>query len=152
MSKSKIFLITIGVITAISIAAGLKISAESESFSPKTVDGFDYPVGTPISQGGAGYVSALNDGDGYYDAQDFTVNGHCGEDWNGEGGGNTDYGDPVFSIADGVVTAAGDYGSSWGNIITIEHYIQGATDPNYEIIESQYAHLICRSIKGSDFC
>lgn len=43
--------------------------------------GFDYPVGE------AGYVTEANDGDGWYNAQDFGVNNHLGEDWNGEGGG-----------------------------------------------------------------
>ena len=113
-------------------------------------DGFDYPVGTPISQGGTGYVSAQKDGDGYYDAQDFLENGHCGEDWNGEGGGNTDYGDPVYAVASGVVTAAGDYGPSWGNIITIEHQMKGATAPEYEIVESQYAHLSVMNVSKGE--
>jgi len=118
--------------------------------APNVVDGFDYPVGMPTSQGGKGYVSAANDGDGYYNAQNFIENGHCGEDWNGEGGGNTDYGDPVYAVANGIVTAAGDYGSSWGNIVTIEHYMKGVADPNYEIVESQYAHLSVMNVSVGD--
>lgn len=54
------------------------------------VDGFDFPVGKP-------------DAKGYYDAQSFGKNNHLGSDWNGNGGGNSDFGDDVFSIADGVV-------------------------------------------------
>lgn len=91
-------------------------------------DGFDYPVGAP-------------DGSGYYNAQDFTVTGHCGEDLNGNGGGNTDYGDPVYAVSDGVVKSAGDEGSGWGDIITVVHALPAAGDPGYVAIESQYAHL-----------
>ena len=53
-------------------------------------DGFDLPVGKP-------------DGEGYYVFRGFYPNAHMGEDWNGNGGGNTDLGDPVYATADGVV-------------------------------------------------
>ena len=62
---------------------------------------FDYPVGTA-------------DGHGYYNAQGFADNDHLGDDWNGIGGGNTDFGDPIYAIANGRVKAAEDYGGGWG--------------------------------------
>ncbi|UPT66329.1 MAG: M23 family metallopeptidase [Sphingobacteriales bacterium JAD_PAG50586_3] len=85
-------------------------------------DGFDYPVGPPNAVG-------------YYDAQPFTRNTHLGEDWNGNGGGNTDLGDPVYAAANGYVTEVYDYGGGWGNVIRIVHKL-----PNGRCIETLYAH------------
>jgi hypothetical protein len=55
-------------------------------------DGFDYPVGPPNAKR-------------YFKARGFLPNGleHLGEDWNGDGGGNSDFGDYVYAAADGVV-------------------------------------------------
>lgn len=85
-------------------------------------DGFDFPVGAP-------------DAAGYYDAQGFGQNDHLGEDWNGVGGANSDLGDPVTAIADGVVRFAEDVGGGWGNVVRIEHRTRDGA------IESLYAHL-----------
>ena len=130
--------------------------SDTDDVSYFGVDGFDYPVGTPISQGGTGDVTEAHDGDGYYNALDWgeswsTYYYHCGEDWNGEGGGDSDYGDPVYATADGFVTAAESYGGGWGNIITIEHEIIGAGDVSYEVIESQYAHLSSIFVSEGDW-
>jgi murein DD-endopeptidase MepM/ murein hydrolase activator NlpD len=85
-------------------------------------DGFDYPVGPPNAVG-------------YYDAQPFTRNTHLGEDWNGNGGGNTDLGDPVYAAANGYVAEVFDYGGGWGNVIRLVHKL-----PNGRCIETLYAH------------
>lgn len=45
---------------------------------------------------------------------------HPGADINGNGGSNTDWGDPVYSISTGKVVAAKWY-PVWGNIVMIEH-------------------------------
>ncbi len=90
-------------------------------------DGFDFPVGPP-------------DATGYYNAQKFGVNDHLGDDWNGTGGGNTDLGDPIFSIANGYVTSVHHHGMGWGNVIRVVHYLQDKD----QFIESLYAH--CDSI------
>lgn len=86
-------------------------------------DGFDFPVGKP-------------DAEGYYDAQHFGVNNHLGEDWNGNGGGNTDLGNPVYAIANGKVSFAKDVGGGWGNVVRIIH-----TLPSGAQVESLYAHF-----------
>jgi len=86
------------------------------------VDGFDFPVGPP-------------DGAGYRDAQPFGRNRHLGGDWNGLGGGNTDFGDPIFAIADGVVTSSRTFGGGWGLVVRVAHPIDGGC------VESLYAHL-----------
>ncbi len=59
-----------------------------------------------------------------------------GDDWNGTGGGNTDLGDPIYSIANGYVVATEDHGPGWGNVIRIIHYQK---DKN-KFVESLYAH------------
>lgn len=83
---------------------------------------FHFPVGKP-------------DAKGYYNAQAFGKNNHLGDDWNGTGGGNTDLGDPVFSIGNGKIISAKNEGGGWGNVIRIIHQ----QDQVY--YESIYAHL-----------
>lgn len=89
-------------------------------------DGFDFPVGKPDAQG-------------YYNAQSFTKNNHLGDDWNGVGGGNTDLGDPIYSIAHGYVSFSENIGGGWGNVIRIVHTIN-----ENEQVESLYAH--CQNV------
>jgi murein DD-endopeptidase MepM/ murein hydrolase activator NlpD len=99
-------------------ATVLTLQGQSTLATGPVPGGFDFPVGAP-------------DGDGYYDAQPFGVHDHCGNDWNGNGGADTDLGDPVTAIADGVVTFASDEGGGWGNVVRVVH---GS-------VESLYAHL-----------
>ena len=92
-------------------------------------DGFDYPVGAP-------------DGEGYYVARAALTGGrgHLGEDWNGKGGGNSDEGDPVYSIGNGRVIFARDVRVGHGKVVIIRHvYLDenGVETP----IESVYVHL-----------
>ncbi|HEY8144396.1 MAG TPA: M23 family metallopeptidase [Kofleriaceae bacterium] len=76
---------------------------------------------------------------GYYNAQPFGENAHLGDDWNGTGGGDTDLGDPVLTIADGVVTSAEDHGGGWGKVVRVVHDVGPAGAPVH--VESLYAHL-----------
>lgn len=86
---------------------------------------FDFPVGAP-------------DGHGYYDAQPFGENHHLGNDWNGNGGGDSDLGDPVYAISAGVVSVASDHGGGWGNVVRVAHSCGAAS---MQELESLYAHL-----------
>lgn len=98
-------------------------------------DGFDFPVGAPH-------------GHGYYDAQPFGRNDHLGEDWNGRGGGATDLGDPVHSIASGEVTFAEDLGGGWGRVVRVVHaYEEGG---RVQRVESFYAHLLAMHVAAGD--
>lgn len=92
----------------------------------RLADGFDLPVGKP-------------DARGYYKARGFGSHGHLGEDWDGTGGGDTDLGDPVYVIGDGVVVFARDCHQGWGNVIIVRHaYRDGLGTRN---IDSLYGHL-----------
>lgn len=96
-------------------------SPTAASISQRACDGFDFPVGAP-------------DGAGYYDAQPFGDNDHLGNDWNGNGGGDSDLGDPVYAVSSGTVTEATDHAGGWGNIVRLTHTC-GVP------VESLYAHL-----------
>lgn len=106
-------------ISLLVLSVGCTPSAASEPLP--ACDGFDFPVGAP-------------DALGYYDAQPFGDNDHLGNDWNGNGGGDSDLGDPVYAVAAGTVTEATDYAGGWGNVVRIIH-------PCGEAVESLYAHL-----------
>jgi hypothetical protein len=64
---------------------------------------------------------------------------HPGEDWNGAGGGDTDLGQEVRSVANGRVRFARDCGRLWGNVVVVEHLFY----ENHERrqVYSLYAHL-----------
>jgi murein DD-endopeptidase MepM/ murein hydrolase activator NlpD len=92
----------------------------------KLADGFDFPVGKPDAQG-------------YYKARGFRSHGHMGEDWDGVRGGDTDLGDPIYSIGDGLVVFARDCHMGWGNVVIVRHsYREGGTVKN---VDALYGHL-----------
>ena len=96
-----------------------------EQARTRVADGFDQPVGKP-------------DGEGYYMSRGF-LSYHPGEDWNGLGGGNTDLGDPVYSIANGFVTFARDARMGWGNVVLVRHvYVENG---QLQTVDSMYAHM-----------
>ncbi|MEM7038919.1 MAG: M23 family metallopeptidase [Bacteroidota bacterium] len=97
-------------------------------------DGFDFPVGPPNAKD-------------YYKFRGFLPENleHLGEDWNGTGGGNTDFGDYVYAIADGVVFYADNFRAGWGNVIRMVHNYGTKTAPKY--IESLYAHVASSWVK-----
>lgn len=102
-------------------------------------DGFDFPVGPKNG------IKESRNGDGWYNANDFGHDRHLGEDWNGEKGGNTDCGEPVYAASNGIVIYSANAGPGWGNIIIIRHQL-----PVGELIETQYAHLKDRLVEKRD--
>jgi hypothetical protein len=61
---------------------------------------------------------------------------HLGDDLNGIGGGDSDFGDPVRSVADGLVLYAGVPSPGWGGTVVVAHRLaEGRT------LHSMHAHL-----------
>lgn len=92
---------------------------------------FVYPVGE-----GTSVTQAKDSADDWYNAQDFGVNRHLGEDWNKNSGGNSDCGETVRAAADGRVAFSGDAGPGWGNVVIITHTLPDGTD-----VQTLYGHL-----------
>lgn len=115
------------------------------SVKPDTIpvaSGFDYPVGekTGFEKGWNG----KND-KGWYVGQSFLEPFyHPGEDWNGRGGGNTDFGQPVYAVAEGRVVFAENC-FHWGNMLLIAHRL-----PDGQIVLTLYAHLKDMPVKTGD--
>ncbi len=111
--------------------------AQFANFSGQTAfirlaDGFDFPVGKP-------------DAKGYYKARGFRVNGHLGEDWDGVGGGDTDLGDPIYCIGDGVVVFARDCHMGWGNVIIVRHaYRENGMTRNDDSLYGHHQKILVR--------
>lgn len=116
---------------------------------PSLADGFDFPVGNPDGKGR--YTSALDGAvhDGWYVATEFaesySLGIHPGEDWNGNGGGHTDKGQPVYAVASGCVLSARDEGALWGNAVVVSHrYLENNL---VKRVDSLYAHLDSLEVK-----
>jgi len=122
-------------------AVALVILCFGSGLMAKTVripiaDGFDFPVGKPNA-------------DGYYKARGLRLRSptHFGEDWNGRGGGNTDLGDPVYSMGNGIVVWAYDVRSGWGNVAIIRHAYRDPKTGQVKHCDSLYGHLRVMSVK-----
>jgi len=100
---------------------------EGVRYSPtRSADGFDMPVGKP-------------DAVGYYRSRGLIVGRHMGDDWNGNGMGNTDLGAPVYATAHGLVVYARDARMGWGKTVIIRHAYWESGRWNYA--DSFYTHL-----------
>ncbi len=106
--------------------AAFQLVAAIELASLPAAARFDYPMGSEHG--------ALA-----YNAQPFTENRHLGDDLNGVGGENSDFGDPVYAIADGRVLLAREGGPGWGNVITVLHAY--AENGARKYVQSYYAHV-----------
>ncbi len=103
----------------------------------RSVDLFKIPTTT-----GLAYPLGARDGTFSYNAQPYWSENkkrggrHTGDDWNGIGGMNSDLGDPVYAVGDGMVVYAGEPSPSWGKVIIIAHRM-----PDGKYLQSMYAHL-----------
>lgn len=93
-------------------------------------DGFDFPVGKPNAEG-------------YYKARGLRLREprHYGEDWNGRAGGDSDRGDPVYAIADGIVTFAHNVRGGWGNVVLTRHAYRDPSSGMVKYIDTLNGHL-----------
>ncbi len=104
--------------------------AETPANPPTVADSFAYPIGRKEA------VTQAKDSDEWYNALDFGEENHLGEDWNRSTGGNTDCGEPVYSMANGVITYAADAGIGWGNVVIVTHTLADGKK-----VQSLYGHL-----------
>lgn len=124
------------VLVMIALAVWADLPLQAQTARVLLADGFDYPVGKPNAAG-------------YRKARGYVPNGHLGEDWNGVGGGDSDFGDPIYSIARGVVILSENVRVGWGNCIIIRHAYRD-TDGAIKMVDSLYAHLNERKAKVGD--
>ena len=111
-------------LAALSLLPAVVVGADTATV--RLADGFEVPVGRDGTKR-------------FYVARGVRANGHLGEDWNGEGGGDTDLGDPVYATAHGVVVFAEDYKLGWGNVVILRHaYMEG---DRVQYVDSLYGHL-----------
>lgn len=117
-------------------APALCLAQAGSTIRVRLADGFDFPVGKP-------------DAGGYHKARGYFPNGHLGEDWNGNGGGDTDLGAPIYACARGVVILSANIGVGWGNCILVRH-VYREPDGRIAMVDSLYAHLHQRVVKLHD--
>ncbi|MFT7612374.1 MAG: hypothetical protein ACI9J3_001333, partial [Parvicellaceae bacterium] len=93
-------------------------------FNPLLADRFDFAVGDENGKGS--YIGSNGETyNGWYiavkTAEIYSLGIHTGEDWNGNGGGDTDINQPVYNVAKGIVLKSDNFGFPWGKVILMEH-------------------------------
>src|SRR6478609_8914980 len=108
----------------------LSVCASAQQVKLNLADGFDCPVGKPNA-------------DNYFKARGMRLREprHYGEDWNGRGGGDTDLGDPVYAVADGIVTFAYNVRSGWGNVVLTRHAYRDPATGELKFCDTLNGHL-----------
>jgi murein DD-endopeptidase MepM/ murein hydrolase activator NlpD len=105
------------------LAAGLVLIPPLELARTPVASRLSYPLG---SENGA-----LT-----YNARPFGEVDHLGDDLNGIGGENSDLGDPVFAIGNGLVVYAAPASEGWGNVVILQHRLSDG-----HFFQSFYGHL-----------
>ena len=114
-------------VVSLSLVAAVMAFGQSPT-KPRThvtrvADGFDFPVAKP-------------DGRGYKVYRGFIPGKHMGADMNAVKGRT---GDPIYSVAHGLVLMARDARGGWGNLVIVRHAYYANGRFNY--VDSAYAHL-----------
>lgn len=112
------------------LAAFLVFLVPASAINIGLADGFDFPVGKPNA-------------DNYYKARGMRLRSpqHFGEDWNGRSGGDSDLGDPVYAIGDGIVTFAANVHKGWGNVVLTRHAFRDPATGQIRFIDTLNGHL-----------
>jgi hypothetical protein len=118
------------------LCCALVAVASGQQVKVNFADGFDFPVGKPNA-------------DGYYKSRGLRLRApeHFGEDWNSRAGGNSDLGDPVYAIADGVVTFAHNVRVGWGNVVLTRHAYRDPSSGQVKYIDTLNGHLDSMLVK-----
>jgi len=107
--------------------------------APDIAEHFAYPLGKTDS------ITPKKDKDDWFNELEFGKENNLGENWTFNAGGNSACGDPIYAIANGVVTYADFSGPEWGLVAIIEHQL-----PSGEKVQSLYGYLMEMSVKMGD--
>jgi hypothetical protein len=118
-------------------AAFIRLSPLEVAALPLAVR-FDPPLGS-------------EDGALTYNAQPFRTTRHLGDDLNGIGGWNSDFGDPVYAAGAGKVVYSGVPSEGWGKMLIIAHRVpKHAASNEYRLFQTVYAHMDRVLVKEGD--